>query len=257
VRWGIALSLLWAATASAQTDEIQVYDGGVAAPAAFNLTLHNNYIADGPDTPAFAGAVTADHSWNGVFEWAYGATRWLEAGLYLPLYTRDQRQGWGLDGFKLRALFAAPDADHRRFFYGANFELSVNARRWDSARVASELRPIVGWHLGSFDVIANPILDTAYDGLGSLEFAPAVRLALNRGAWAVAAEEYADLGPLRALRPWSAQSHQLFAVIDHKGGVDVEAGIGFGLTSASDGLTLKLILSRDLTAGKAVSAPGR
>ena len=253
----MALGLLWAASASAQTDEIQVYDGGLAPPSALNLTLHHNYVADGLDTPAFAGAVIADRSWNGVFEWAYGATPWFEAGLYLPLYTHDHREGWGFDGFKLRALFAIPDADHRRFFYGANFEFSVNAGRWDESRVASEVRPIVGWHLGAFDVIANPILDTAYDGFGNLDFVAALRLAFNRGSWAVAAEEYADLGPLRDLRPWSAQSHQLFAVVAHKGGVDVEAGIGFGLTSASDGLTVKLILSRDLTAGRRVPAPGR
>jgi hypothetical protein len=45
-------------------------------------------------------------------------TPWFEAGLYLPLYSRDKDAGWGLDGFKLRALFAVPKADERTFFYG-------------------------------------------------------------------------------------------------------------------------------------------
>jgi hypothetical protein len=254
----MALGLLWAATAAAQTDEIQVYDGGLAGPAVLNLTLHNNYVVDGGKTPAFEGAVTADRSWNGVLEWALGATEWFEAGLYLPLYSHDHRQGWELDGFKLRTLFAVPDADHRRFFYGSNFEFSFNARKWDAARFTSEVRPIIGWHLGRFDVIANPILDTAYDGFGNLDFAPALRLAFNfRGAWTVAAEEYADLGPLRGFQAVRDQSHQLFAVLHHRGGLDVEAGIGFGLTSGSDELTIKLILSRDLKARKRVQAPGR
>ena len=65
--------------------------------------------------PAFPGAVVADKSFNGVPEWALGVTRWFEAGLYLPLYSHDQASGWGLDGFKLRALFAVPNADDRSF----------------------------------------------------------------------------------------------------------------------------------------------
>src|SRR5204863_9421060 len=90
----------------AQTDEIQVYDGGLAAPGIFNLTLHSNFTPNGVKTPAFPGAVVADRSFNGVPEWAYGVTDWFEAGLYLPLYTHDKNTGWGLDGFKLRTLFA-------------------------------------------------------------------------------------------------------------------------------------------------------
>jgi len=252
LRLGVLLGLHWAATAAAQTDEIQVYDGALAGPGTFNLTLHNNYVADGLKTPAFEGAVTADKSWNGVFEWALGVREWFEAGLYLPLYTHDDRQGWLLDGVKLRVLFAVPDARHRRFVYGSNFEFSFNARPWDAARSTAEIRPIVGWHLGQVDILANPILDTAYDGFGTIEFAPVLRLALNLGrAWAIAVEEYADLGPLRGFHPVSDQSHQLFAVLDHGGGVlDVEAGIGFGLTSGSDRLTFKLMIARDLNAGE-------
>jgi hypothetical protein len=45
----------------------------------------------------------------------------------------------------------------------------------------------------------------------------------------------------------SEQAHQLYWVVDRTGKpFDFEAGIGVGLTSGSDKLTLKLILSRDL-----------
>ena len=239
---------LHARVAFAQADEIQVYDGGLAAPGVFNLTWHNNFTPRGIATPAFGGAVVADRSWNGVPEWAYGVTSWFEAGLYMPLYTRDKNTGWGLDGFKLRTLFAVPNADDRRFFYGANFEFSYNARRWDQTRFTSEIRPIVGWHLRPFDIIVNPIVDTAYDGVKNLEFVPATRVAYNASpSWAVAVEEYADFGPVHRFVGRADQGHQLYAVVDRTGGpFDVEAGIGFGLTDASDRLTLKVILSRDL-----------
>jgi hypothetical protein len=234
--------------ALAQTDEIQVYNAEIAAPGVFNLTLHHNYTPDGRTVPAFPGGLVPNHTLNGVPEWAYGVTDWFEAGLYLPLYSISSNEGAVLNGFKLRALFVSPDAADRSFFYGINFEFSYNARHWDPDRTTSEIRPILGWHLGAIDLIFNPILDNSYKGVSRLDFAPATRLAYNFSKqWAVAAEEYDDFGTLRGFRPADAQSHQLFAVADWSGEVvSVEGGIGFGLTPATDHLVLKLILSKDL-----------
>jgi hypothetical protein len=235
---------------SAQTDEIQVYDGGLTAPGRFNLTLHNNFTPEGLTTPAFPGALLADKSWNGVPEWAYGVTGWLEAGLYLPLYSvgkTDAHSGAMLNGVKLRLLFAVPDADQRTFFYGVNFEFSYNAKHWDARRLTSEIRPIIGWHLHPVDIIVNPIFDTSYDGLANLSFAPATRIACDLfGPWGLAVEEYDNFGPLHQLYAGNQQAHQLYAVLDHTTkALRVEAGAGFGLTDASDKITLKLIVSRD------------
>jgi len=231
----------------AQGDEIQVYDGGLAPRGVFNLTLHNNYTVDGIRTPSFPGAVVSHRSLNGVPEWAYGVSRWFELGLYLPLYSRDETMGWGLDGMKLRTLFAVPNADDRTFVYGANFEFSYNAKRWDTKRFTSEIRPIIGWHLNTLDVIFNPIFDTSYDGLKKLEFVPSTRIAYKTSPkWAVAVEEYSDYGSLNEFAPLAAQGHQVFAVVDHSTpSLDIEAGVGFGLNNASDRLTFKLILAHD------------
>jgi hypothetical protein len=49
--------------------------------------------------------------------------------------------------------------------------------------------------------------------------------------------QYSDFGVVQHFLPANQQSQQLFAVIDYKGGpVNVEAGLGFGPTSASDRL---------------------
>ena len=246
----VGLAVLLPASAFAQTDEIQVYDGGLADVGVFNLTFHSNFTPRGMKSPA-PGVLAADKSFNQVPEWAYGVTKWFEAGLYLPLYNRDTNLGWGYNGFKLRALFAVPGADERKFFYGANFEFSVNAKRWDSSRITSEVRPIVGWHLKPVDIIFNPIVDTAYDGVKNLDFAPSMRVAYNASdLWAVAVEEYADYGPLHDLYGRKDQSHQIYGVVNYNGKVGVEAGIGFGLTSASDDVTFKLLLSYDFNAKK-------
>jgi hypothetical protein len=247
----VVMLLAIPSAAPAQTDEIQVYDGSLAAVGTLNLTVHSNFTPRGRSTPVFPGAVIADRSFNGVPEWALGITPWFEAGLYLPLYSRDKDAGWGLDGFKLRALFAVPKADDRTFFYGANFEFSVNAKWWDAKRFTSEVRPIIGWHLKPIDIILNPIVDTAYDGLRNLEFVPAARVAYNfKAGWAAALEEYDDFGPLHGFLPGSAQVHQLYGVVDRIWKTwDIEAGVGVGMTDGSDRLTLKLILSRDLSKG--------
>ena len=63
----------------------------------------------------------------------------------------------------------------------------------------------------------------------------------------MAFEEYDDFGSVSHFLPAAKQSHQLFAVVDIKSKViDIEAGVGAGLTGASDHWVLKLILSRDL-----------
>ncbi|MEO7361703.1 MAG: hypothetical protein ABI120_15335 [Gemmatimonadaceae bacterium] len=246
------LTLLTAPRARAQADEIQVYQGGLAQVGVFNITIHNNFEPKGIKTQTFPGAVTSDHSLNGVPEFAYGVTKWSEAGLYLPLYSLDKNIGFGLDGFTLRTLFARPNGDSHTFVYGVNFEFSYNAKRWDQNRFSSEIRPIIGWHLTPFDIIVNPILDTEYDGLRNLEFAPSTRVAYNvNSRWQAAVEEYADIGPLHHFNAVSGQLHQVFAVLDHSGSVcDIEAGIGAGITGGSDRSTLKLIVARDLYARK-------
>jgi hypothetical protein len=238
------------AVAFAQTDEIQVYDASIAAQGKFNVMLHSNYTPIGRKTPDFPGGIIPDHSVNGAVEWAYGVAPWMEQGLYFPVYTAysDGREG-SLNGFKIRELFVKPHADNQTFFYGVNFEFSVNYKYWESKRFTSEVRPIVGLHLHPVDIIFNPIVDTDYTGgFGGLEFVPATRIAYNvNDKWAVAVEEYADCGPLRHFLPGNDQFHEVWAVTDHNSKIlSIETGVGVGVTPGADKLTFKLMLSRDL-----------
>jgi hypothetical protein len=187
--------------AFAQSDEIQVYDGGLAPPGIFNLTWDNNFTPKGIATGPYPGAVVADQH-----------------------------------------------AEMRTFFYGVNFELSINEHRWDDHSYTSEVRPIIGWHFGQWDVIVNPIVDTAYDGWESLEFVPAERVAYNfKSGWTLSAEEYGDYGPLNGFYSAGEQAHQLYGVVNKTfGSIEIEAGAGFGLTNASDRCTLKLLVIHDL-----------
>ena len=115
-------------TSYGQTDEIQVYDAGIADQGKFNLTYHHNFTPKGQKEAAFPGGLVPDKTLVGVPEWAYGVTKWFEAGLYMPIYSVSKDRGAMFEGAKLRALFVAPNADDRAFVYGVNFEFSYNAR---------------------------------------------------------------------------------------------------------------------------------
>lgn len=234
----------------AQTDEIQVYDAEIADVGIFNLMIHTNFTPIGRTAPAFPRAIIANDSTNGAAEWAYGVRPWFEQGLYLPVYSlHSVNYGATINGFKIRELFVRPHAHDHEFFYGLNFEFSVNSLHWESKRITSELRPIVGVHFHRWDLIYNPILDTDYaGGLKGLQFNPAGRVACNlSNQWALALEEYDGFGPLRGFVPSSQQFHETWAVVDrNRRFLTIEAGVGVGWNAGADRLTLKLMLSRDL-----------
>jgi hypothetical protein len=133
------IAWLLAASAYAQTDEIQVYDADINSPGQFSLQLHNNYTPIGRKLPDFAGGIVPNHTLNGVPEWAYGVTDWLELGAYVPLYSWTGNGRLLIDGAKLRAGFVVPHAQDRGFFYGVNFELSFNAQYWEPTRNSGEI----------------------------------------------------------------------------------------------------------------------
>jgi hypothetical protein len=245
----IAIAVLPRA-AAAQTDEIQVYDAEIEDHGKFNVMVHSNFTPIGRKSAVFPGGIIPNDSVNGAVEWAYGVADWFEQGLYFPVYTAySEGRGGSLNGFKIRELFVRPHAKDHTFFYGVNFEFSVNYKYWEPKRFTSEVRPIIGLHLHPWDIIFNPIVDTDYTGgFGNLEFVPATRVAYNlNDKWAVAAEEYADFGPLRHFESAHNQFHELWAVMDHNSRyLNIETGVGVGVTAGADKLTFKLMLSRDI-----------
>jgi hypothetical protein len=246
---GVALMAM-ASTSFAQTDEIQVYDAAIENVGKFNVMVHSNFTPIGRKTPDFPGGIIPNDSVNGAVEWAYGIAPWFEQGLYFPVYTAySQGRGGSLNGFKIRELFVRPHARDHEFFYGVNFEFSVNYTYWEQRRITSEIRPIIGLHLHKVDFVYNPIVDTEYrGGFGGLEFVPSTRLAYNLNeSWAVAVEEYSDFGTLHHFVKANDQFHEVWAVVDHPNKyLDIETGVGVGVTDGADKLTFKLMLSRDL-----------
>jgi hypothetical protein len=246
---GAGLSVAFGQPAMA-TDEIQVYNAGIAAPGQFTIQQHLNYIAQGLKDPPFPGGLVSHHSINGTPEFAYGVTDWWEVGLYLPFAIQDRR--FYSDAFKLRTLFVSPNAEQRNFFYGVNFEFSNETPPFAQTRFAMEIRPIIGVRNADYEFIVNPIVDIGFGKYGEEDFAPAARLARKLGPdLFVGLEYYSDLGQIGNFAKLADQQHTLFAVTDFKlGDFGVNFGVGYGLTPASDRLVIKTII------GYAFPVPG-
>ena len=251
------LCLLTAAACSAAlgqpakaADEIQVYNAGIAAPGQFTIQQHLNYVPLGVKDPPFPGGLISNNSINGTPEFAYGVTDWWEVGLYLPFAIKDRQ--FLSDAFKLRTLFVVPNAEQRNFFYGVNFEFSNTMPRFSQSRFGMEIRPIVGVRNADWEFIVNPIVDISFGKYGQADFTPAARLARKLGPdLFVGLEYYADFGQIGSFPGLADQQHTLFAVTDFKLGVfDVNFGVGYGLTPASDRWVIKTIL------GYAFPVPG-
>lgn len=235
-----------ASPAGAQTDEIQVYTADIAAPGQVTLTFHDNYAAIGRSSPDFPGGVVPDRALNGVTELALGLTPWWELGAYAPIvYTLDRRGHFFVDGAKLRTLFVTPHATERLLFYGCNLELSYNRPQWASTTWQLEVRPILGVHLGRWELAVNPIVDLALASGGGLDLAPATRALFRLDAvFGAGLELYQDLGPPDHLLPLARQQQTLFAVVDVSAkALALELGVGHGFTAGSDPLIFKLIVT--------------
>jgi hypothetical protein len=246
---GAVLSIVLGQPARA-TDEIQVYNAGIAAVGQFTIQQHLNYVPLGVKDPPFPGGLISHNSINGTPEFAYGVTDWWEVGLYLPFAIKDQQ--FLSDAFKLRTLFVSPNAEQRNLFYGVNFEFSNTTPRFSQSRFGMEIRPIIGVRNADWEFIVNPIVDISFGRYGEADFAPAARLARKVAPETyVGLEYYSDFGEIGNFARLGDQQHTLFAVTDFKLGVfDVDFGVGYGLTPASDRWVVKTII------GYAFPVPG-
>jgi hypothetical protein len=237
-------------TGHSVNDEIQVYNAEIAKVGQWTLQQHLNYAVKGRTDPDFDGGITPNHALNGTPELAYGLTEWWEIGFYAP-FAVDQGQFLSNAG-KIRNLFVTPNAAKREFFYGVNFEISYATPRFSETKWNLEIRPIIGWRKNNIEFIINPIVDVAFGANGEATFAPAARLARNFGEnFALGIEYYTGLGPLQNILAFNDQQHNVYAVTDFKiGRWDVNAGVGYGLTQASDRWMVKMIIGTELNEGK-------
>jgi hypothetical protein len=227
-------------------DEIQVYDDAINAPREAGLELHVNTTPRGRSLAAYPGEATPARGIRITPELAYGLTRTLEAGLYLPTEV-DARHRFSVAGIKLRLKWLPlQTVDERGAFAGLNLELSRLALRYSESRSSAELRFIAGWRNADWLLAVNPTL-----GFGLSDGQQSQRPGFRAGfkvarQWtqglAGGLEYYTDPGAVGRRLPWQQQDNRLFAALD----VDAKPwvfnlAVGRGLTDAADRWTVKAI----------------
>ena len=256
MRFGLVLALGAAAlaaglgTSTARAGdpfEIQVYDGTANAPGVPGLELHLNDWATG-HRDATAPEAPLHGQTHATLEPSFGVTRSWELGAYLQFADRADAGTLDWAGVKLRSKLVTPPGRRGPWrSSGVNLEVSYLPASYDRDRWGSEIRPIVAWQNEDWLFAVNPILGQSLAGGGASDgpsFEPAAKASRAFGPIALGVEYYATLGPLVAPLPLRLQEHYVFETTDLIGfdRVEVNAGIGEGLTPASAGIIVKVIL---------------
>lgn len=244
---GAAAAVLVARPAAAVDPfEIQVYDGTANSPGVPGIELHVNRVFDGRRVAA-APELPLHHQSHFTLEPSFGVLPYLELGGYLQT-ALNADGSFDYAGTKLRAKLVTPPHWHEHLRLGVNTELSLLPERYDRGRWGGELRPIVAWENERWLFAVNPIVGLSLgppDASDGPTFEPAAMAKVKiEDVVALGLEYYASFGAIASPAPLSDQEHYLYEVVDllavkH---FELNAGVGEGLTSESNGFVAKIIL---------------
>lgn len=228
--------------------EIQVYGAETVDKGYTMLELHSNFTFDGSKT-VVNGTLPTNHILHETIEVTHGWTPWFETGFYFfNSLGSDGRNAYV--GSHIRPRVAAPQTWHWPFGASLSVEYGWQKAAYSSSTSSLEIRPIIDKKWGAFYAAFNPTVDRSFTGLGdntSYVFSPNIKASYDVSKIvALGLEYYGSTGPLFNNDPWVAQQHQLFAATDLNLSPDWEfnAGLGYGLTPATDRAIFKLIIGR-------------
>jgi hypothetical protein len=227
--------------------EIQVYGADLVERGRTMLELHTNFTFDGVPAPP-GGVASSRHALHATIEVTHGFSDWLEVGFYL--FT-SVRPGAGPEwvGDHLRPRVRAPASWHWPVGVSVSAEVGPERRGYLGDTWSLELRPIVDKQMGRWYWSLNPALERALAGASdpAWEFSPGATVTVDVSrTLTLGVEYYGGYGPLGGFDAPDARWQQLFPVVALNVSPDWElnAGIGFGLTPATDRLTAKVIAGR-------------
>jgi hypothetical protein len=188
-----------------------------------------------------------NHAFHETLEVTRGVTSWFEVGFYVFTSLRGG-EGWSWVGDHIRPRLSVPTEWKWPVGLSLSVEAGYQRRQFSEDTWTLELRPIVDRKLGRLYLSFNPTLDRSLHGPSSgrgLEFSPNFKVSLDLSQEvALGLEYYGSLGPLSGFDPVSEQQHQIFPTLDLNVSPrwELNAGLGLGLTHATDHLILKAIL---------------
>jgi hypothetical protein len=246
--FGVILSSTLLARRSWGTDpfEIQVYDGTANAPLVFGLELHVNTVPIGLTT-APPPEYPENHQSHFTLEPSLGLFPWWELGGYFETALRGD-QAFDYAGVKLRNKFVTPPGWTKYWRLGLNIEFSLLPQGFDRDRWGNELRPIVAFENDWIELVVNPIVDSSLagpDASAGPTFEPCLMAVYKfREKVSFGFEYYSNFGPFSGFLPLRDEEQYLYEVFNLLAvkRLELNVGVGEGLTAGSNPLTFKAIV---------------
>jgi len=243
----LACAALCARPAAAQDNyEIQVYGADTVEPGHTMVELHSNFTIDG-SKEMIDGVYPTNHAEHETIEITHGFTDWFETGLYIFTSARDGL-GWQWVGDHIRPRFRVPEKWGWPVGVSISNEIGYQRRQFSVDTWTWEIRPIVDQKVGRWYWSINPTLDRSFHGLSvkqGVVFSPNFKFSYDfTPKIAGGLEYYGSVGPVTGFDAVSQQQHQIFPAIDLNLAPqwEINFGIGWGLTGATDHLIAKMIL---------------
>ena len=228
--------------------EIQVYGSQTQLPGTTMFELHSNYTIHG-QTQMVNGVVPTNHSLHETVEITTGISSIFETGVYLfTNYTPGY--GYQIVGMHLRPRVMAPTDWNWPVGVSISLEFGYQKPAYSTDTWSLEIRPIVDKQWEKLYISFNPTLEIALQSAYSNSvptFAPNLKVDYaffkNGG---LGFEYYGDLGPINDFYPGPQQSQSIYLAYDllNNPRWELNIGLGFGLTPATDGCVAKVILGR-------------
>jgi len=239
--------LLWASlSAYAAEDEIQVYVDDMNEVGQLGVELHMNYVPQGEREPAYPSGIPSNHRMQFTPEFAYGLTKSLEAGLYVPTAMTPEGNFYAT-GLRPRLKYIHQPSEPSMFFWGFNTEFGYSTLKVSDTMWAMELRPIMGLRTDKWLLSFNPIVNVPLSrgALNKAAFEPALKISREiNPSLELGIEHYSGYGNLNRLQGYSNQDHTLFATADIKTKqMEINFGIGRGYHNAEDSWIIKSIVA--------------
>ncbi|HYB92422.1 MAG TPA: hypothetical protein VEC38_15400 [Candidatus Binataceae bacterium] len=225
--------------------EIEVYSIETAAPGHLTLELHSNTVSTA--TGESARAALNPYQIHETLEATYGVLPFLEVGQYLATARLNNGQ-YEYAGARTKVHFAVPQSEGWPIEIGGNLQIDYMRRAAESNPLSFEVRPILESDLGRFTLIGNFPFSKPFSGPEThkgVQFLPSGEIAYRVFDWMTPAiEYYSDMGPLSSLP--GVQRQQQFIVpalnFDFLPQLELNLGVGVGITRTSNGLFLKSII---------------
>jgi hypothetical protein len=225
--------------------EIQIYSAETTPKGVLELELHSNSVTSATGTKAHENL--NPYQIHETIEATYGLTPHIEIGQYLTT-AKLSNGDYEYAGSRTKVHFGLAASEAWPLRIGGNIELGYMRRAAEENPLSLELRPIVEKRFGRFWLVGNFTFEKPFRGPGTHQgftFDPSGEITYDLFPWlAPALEYYGDMGALEHLAKIQDQQHFIVPALDFYllPQLELNLGVGFGLTRASNGVFVKSIV---------------